>query len=153
MDIKDARVRAARLCSQQEQCSADIREKLERWEVSEKDIDTVLNWLKSEKFLDDDRYASFYVRDKFRFNRWGKIKIRFMLKQKQIPGELIDRALADIPEGEYLDTCRQLLESKLKTIKDKNQFTRKAKLLRFASQRGFESEVIYRAMERLGDER
>ena len=151
MDIKDAKVRAARLCSQTERCSADIREKLERWEVSEKDRAEVIAWLKNEKYLDDSRYASFYVRDKFRFNRWGKIKIRFMLKQKQIPGELIDRALEDIPEEEYLEACRQLLKTKLKTIKDKNQFTRKAKLLRFASQRGFESEVIYEAIRRVGD--
>ena len=150
MDIKDAKVRAARLCSQQERCSADIREKLGRWEVSEKDRDEVILWLKNEKYLDDSRYASFYVRDKFRFNRWGKIKIRFMLKQKQIPGELINQALEEIPEEEYLDTCRQLLKSKLKTIKDKNQFTRKAKLLRFASQRGFETEVIYEAIRLSG---
>ncbi|HDR67954.1 MAG TPA: RecX family transcriptional regulator [Bacteroidaceae bacterium] len=151
MEINDARVSAARLCSQQERCSSDIIEKLHQWQIPDKDIDRILAFLKKENFLDDRRYATLYVKDKFRINKWGKIKIRYMLRQKQVPEELIEEALNSLSDNDYRETCLQLLRSKIKSIKDTNPLARKAKLLRFASQRGFESEVIYKAMMRLGE--
>jgi len=135
------------LCSQQERCSSNIREKLKLWNISEQDTDKILTFLRREKYLDDSRFASFYVMDKFRLNQWGKIKIRYTLRQKQIPEEAIEAALLQITDEAYLQTCKQLLSGKLKSIKDSNHLSRKAKLLRFASQRGFESEIIYRAMD------
>jgi regulatory protein len=143
MERKDAMTRAARLCSRQERCSHDIIRKLQQWEVSENDIEAVLSWLKKEKYLDDSRYANFYVQDKFRFNQWGKIKIRHVLKQKHLSEETITEALQQIPNDLYKKTCRELIENKLRTLKERNHFTRKAKIFRFASQRGFEPEIIY----------
>ena len=83
-DFKDALRRAAALCSRQEQCTGQIREKLRSWNVDAELAQRVILKLHEEKFLDDRRYARFYVRDKFKLNRWGRIKITAMLRQKGI---------------------------------------------------------------------
>ena len=130
---KKALLRAAGLCSRQEQCTSHIRDKLWEWNVDDEIADKVLRSLKEELYLDDQRFAVFYVKDKFKLNKWGKIKISFMLRQKKIGQDLIDQALAQIDEEEYFKTCLDLIRSKAKSIKDQNQFTRKGKLFRYAA--------------------
>jgi regulatory protein len=146
LDYKAALHRAAALCSSQEQCAEHIREKLKGWSVSDADADRIIEYLLKENFLDDQRYAIHFVKDKFRFNRWGKIKISHMLRQKRISSESIKKAIDQIDEEAYFQVCADLIRSKSDTLKDKNQFARKAKLFRFASGRGFESDLIYRIL-------
>lgn len=149
MDYEVALKRAATLCGNQEQCSSHIREKLKSWKVPDQEAEKIIELLIMEKFLDDARYASFYVRDKFRFNGWGKIKLRMMLNQKQIPGPLVEEALNQIDPELYKQTCTTLISDKAATLKESNQFKRKAKLFRFAAQRGFESDLIHEILSYL----
>jgi len=145
-DYKATLHRAAALCSSQEQCTEHIRVKLRGWSVSDADADRIVEYLLKESFLDDQRYAIHFVKDKFRFNRWGKIKISHMLRQKRISSESIEKAMDQIDEEAYFQVCADLIRKKSNTLKDKNQFARKAKLFRFASGRGFESDLIHRIL-------
>ncbi|MEN8157264.1 MAG: regulatory protein RecX [Bacteroidota bacterium] len=145
-DYQAALGRAAALCSRQEQCSSHIRDKLGGWNVNETDAEKIIRNLQEEKFLDDRRYAGFYVKDKFRFNKWGKIKISHMLRQKKISEEIIGAALEQIDEEDWFQTCLELIQSKSATLKEKNLFTRKGKLYRYAAGRGFEPDLIHRAL-------
>jgi regulatory protein len=146
MEYNVALKRAAALCSKQEQCSHHIREKLKTWNVSYDDAEKIIEMLKKEKFLDDQRYATFYVRDKFRFNGWGKIKMAVMLRQKGIPEVTIDEALNQIDQERYFQLCHRLISEKSASLKETNLFKRKGKLFRFAAQRGFESDLIHRIL-------
>jgi regulatory protein len=141
--------RAAGLCSRQEQCTSHIREKLRSWNVTEEDEGKIILKLTEEKFLDDARYAGFYVKDKFKLNRWGRIRITHMLRQKRIEEEFIGNALLQIDEEEWFQTCLELVQSKFSKLKEEDPFKRKGKLLRFAASRGFEPALIYRALEEL----
>ena len=76
--------RAAALCSSSEHCIADIREKLSRWGIGEPDARTIVERLVQERFIDEERYAIAFAKDKFRFSGWGRIKIRYALQQKRI---------------------------------------------------------------------
>ena len=146
MEYNVALKRAAALCSKQEQCSHHIREKLKTWNVSYDDAEKIIEMLKKEKFLDDQRYSTFYVRDKFRFNGWGKIKMAVMLRQKGIPEVTIDEALNQIDQERYFQLCHRLISEKSASLKETNLFKRKGKLFRFAAQRGFESDLIHRIL-------
>lgn len=146
MEYKEALQRAAALCSRQEQCSGHIREKLEEWHVSEHNAERIVKKLQEEKFLDDRRYAKLFVRDKFRLNGWGKIKISYMLRRKGIGSESIQEALDQIDDKSYYQICADLIKEKSATLKEKNMYSRKAKLFRFASGRGFESDLIHRIL-------
>jgi regulatory protein len=149
MDYEAALKRAAALCSSQEQCSSHIREKLNNWKISDSDAERIIDLLKKERFLDDQRYATFYVRDKFRFNGWGKVKLRVMLRQKEIPLPVIEEALNQIDPELYKQTCTRLISEKSASLKEANQFKRKGKLFRYAAQRGFESDLIHQILSYL----
>jgi len=144
--------RAAALCSSQEQCTGHIKAKLEEWGVGEADAEKIVRKLREDKFLDDKRYATYYVRDKFRLNQWGKIKISYMLRQKGVEEDIVLSALDLIEDDAYLETCMNLIRAKSSTLKEKNHFKKKGKLYRFASGRGFESDIIHRALNLIGQE-
>jgi regulatory protein len=145
-DFKSALHRAATLCSRQELCTQSIRDKLRNWNVGQDDAEKIIRKLQQEKFLDDNRYAGFYARDKFRLNGWGRVKIAHMLRQKGIGEADIEQALALIDEETYFQSCLDLIRSKSAALHEKNEFIRKGKLFRFAAGRGFEPELIHKAL-------
>ncbi|MFT3740911.1 MAG: regulatory protein RecX [Breznakibacter sp.] len=143
MDPKQALTRAAALCSASERCSGDIRKKLLEWELNADEADEVIRILKKEKFIDDERFAGFFVRDRFRFNKWGKQKIRFELKKRGMENEVIAQALDTIEAQEYKQTLLELMKARLRSEKKADPRLRKAALLRFAASRGFEADLCY----------
>ncbi|MDR0962137.1 MAG: RecX family transcriptional regulator [Mediterranea sp.] len=134
--------RAAAYCSVAEHCSHEVSEKLRRWEVDAPVAQRILHRLIEEKYVDDLRYSRAFVRDKYRFAKWGKVKIAAALHIKHIPGEVVQQALESIDEEEYLDTLRDLLAAKQKSIRAANDYERKGKLIRFALGRGYEMHDI-----------
>lgn len=142
--------KAALLCSKSEYCTSEIREKLKVWGVNKEDTEPVIEKLVQEKYIDDERFARAYVKDKFRFNRWGKQKIAYMLRAKNISAEIMELAFEEIQEEKYSDELLKLLTDKEKSIKAKDKYDKRNKLMRFALGRGFESNEIYAAFKELG---
>ena len=145
-DFKQAMQRAASLCSRKEQSSGQIRSKLKVWNVPESWIERIMDRLIEEKFVDDKRYASLFVREKFRLNRWGRVKIAHQLRQHGIGEETVQEALQEIDEDAYYQACAEIIRSKSDSVRDKNPFVRKGKILRYVSGKGFETELIYRIL-------
>ena len=129
-------------CSTSEQCLSDIEAKLAKYDLTEEEKTRILRHLVEEKYIDDGRYAEAYVRDKYRFNKWGRIKIAQGLRMKGIDRETIDAAMEAIDEEEYLDILRGLIQSKRRSTKGKNDYEVNGKLIRFATGRGFEFSAI-----------
>ena len=146
---EEALKKAAALCSSREVCSSHMLTKLLSWKVSEADSARIITRLKEEKFLDDQRFANMYVRDKFRLNGWGKIKLTQMLRQKEIPEPVIKQALEQIDPEQYYQTCERLISEKSAMLKESNLYKRKGKLFMYAAQRGFESDLIHRILSYL----
>jgi len=148
-EYKEALRKAAALCSRTEHCSRQILEKLNHWNISEEDSLRIIEELKQEKYLDDQRYARMFTRDKFRLNTWGKVKISVMLRRKGIAESIIKEALNELDEDAYYQACAKMISEKALTLKDKNLFARKGKLFRHAAQRGFESELIHQILNKV----
>jgi len=146
---KQALARIQKICSVQEKCSFDVRRKLSDWGFENIAIEKIIIILIEDKFVDDNRFSKSFVREKFRINKWGRIKITYALKQKRIPESTIDLALEEIEEEEYLHILETELIKKKKSIKAKNQFDLKGKLLRFGQSKGFEIENIIRIIQNL----
>lgn len=139
---KQAFSKAAALCSRAEKSPASMRKKLIQWGLSSEDAEQVLQQLFQDTFLDEERFAASYVRDKFRFNRWGRVKIAFHLKAEGISSPMIATALDEIDEDDYRNTLTDLLADKIRKTKAANQYDLKAKIFRFAQSRGFEQDLI-----------
>jgi regulatory protein len=150
MDKNQALNKAMALCSHTEYSEADIRGKLKFWGADPSDIDTVIEQLKKEKFIDDLRFSTAYVRDKIRLNQWGKVKIRYMLSMDKVGHSIIDQALNDIDEEAYAETLKELLQKKTRELKNEsNPHARKQKLIKFAQGRGFEVDLILRLLREM----
>lgn len=143
ISIKEAISKAQQLCAEKEKCVSDIQQKLFDWKLPETDHHTVIKKLLEEKFIDEERYALYFTKDKIIQNKWGRIKITFALKQKKINDEFIKNAFDHFSETEYENILKNELLKKLKTIKDKDEYTIKSKLLRFAASRGFENGKVF----------
>jgi len=149
MNYKEALSYTMDLCSRQEKCSSEIREKLVKFRLPGAHVEKVLQTLKKEGFIDESRYAGMFVRDKLRINRWGKIKIRYMLSAKHIPEEIITDAINGIDDLHYLEILKEELIKKGRQIKDGNPFVVRNKLARFGQQRGFESQLIFQVLDEM----
>ena len=100
-------------------------------------------------FIDESRYTRFFVNDKLRFNKWGRVKIGYELYKKNIPSPIREESLAAIDEGEYRSILLDLLKSKKKSTKGKDERDLFNKLLRFAAGRGFESRITLDCLSQL----
>jgi regulatory protein len=130
-------------CGYQERCHSEVKEKLYSLGLYKKDTEEILSKLIEENYLDEERFAIHFAGGKFRLKQWGKVKIKYELKQKQVSEYCIKKALASIPENEYLKTVSKLFSVKLKTLKsEKNIFIKKKKLQDHLLQKGFESSII-----------
>ncbi len=138
--------KAASYCSISEHCILEVEEKLAAWGVSSGDKQKILDRLIAEDFINEKRFCSYFVKDKFRFNKWGKIKISYIMRQKGLSNELISNALATIDDGEYEELLASILKTKLVGLKYEYEYEKQGKLYRFAQSRGFESNVIDRAL-------
>lgn len=136
--------RMATLCSRSEQCSTDIRKKIVAAGLDENHADDIIQKLKVEKFINDERFIRAYVSDKFKFNKWGRIKIRHYLSMKGLPEELIQNGLEELDKEKYKDVLIKTLKEKARKVKKKNKFEKMGQIIRFAQNRGFEPELIHR---------
>ena len=144
---EEALNRVASYCSTAEHCRAEINEKLQRWGIAYETINRILDHLEKERFIDDERYCRAFVKDKFRFSKWGKMKIAQELYMKKIPSDVAWRYLNEIDEEEYLSVLNGLLVSKRKSVHAKDEFELNGKLMRFAMSRGFELKDIKRCID------
>ena len=141
--------KAMSICAGRECCRSDIRQKLDSWGLQEKDTDKIIGLLVKEKFIDEERYALAFVKDKFRYNRWGKIKISSLLRLKKIPEAIVSMALDSIDDEDYNRVIKNLIISHRKSVKAKNQYDLKGKLMRYGLSKGFESHILYDLLSEL----
>jgi regulatory protein len=143
--------KAMALCSSREYCCYDIRNKLTAWGVGDDDSERIIGILLKESFINESRYAAAFVRDKFKYNKWGKVKIAAHLKFKKLNSGVIKTALDSIDNEQYIKFLHDLINSHRGTVKYKNQYDLKAKLLRYGLSKGFESSLLYGILNEMGE--
>ena len=141
--------KAASYCSISEHCVSEVELKLKTWGLDSDKTNLIIDRLIDEGFINENRFCLAFTKDKFLFNKWGKIKISYALKQKGLDTKLITSALNTIDEGQYEEMLSEILKSKLKTIKWEYEYEKMGKLFQFAQSRGFESAVIDKVVRTL----
>ena len=142
MTEQEAYLQLAALCAQTEHCRQEMLDKMKRWGLDEGVKDRIISRLVKERFVDDERYARAFVKDKVHYNKWGRRKIQQALWMKRIEEHIQQQVLDEIEEREYLDVLRPLLTQKRKSVKAQNDYELNQKLIRFALGRGFTFDVI-----------
>lgn len=147
-----ALAKAAHLCAQGEKSPKEIFDKLITWGVSEPVAEQIVCRLREEKYIDEERYAHAFVHDKFVYEHWGKVKISYALRQKGISESLISNTLDDvISDEDYVQSLSDLLASRMRGMSLPLSVNDRAKLYRFAMQRGYDSQTFSSAVKNVGD--
>lgn len=142
-----AYLQLAQLCARSEHCQYDLTEKMRRWEMSDEAQARVMQRLVSERYVDDERYARAFVRDKIRYNKWGRRKVEQALWQKRIDDDIRQRVLGEVDDEEYLSVLRPLLKQKRRSTKAESDYELNQKLVRFALSRGFTYDIIRQCID------
>ena len=143
----DAYLTLAALCAQAEHCQYEMQEKMRRWELTEDAQARVMQRLVSGRYVDDERFAHAFVKDKIRYNKWGRRKVEQALWQKRIDEDIRKRVLDAVDDDEYLSVLRHLLKQKRKTIKANSDYELNQKLMRLAVGRGFTFDIIRQCID------
>lgn len=144
---QEAYLTLAALCARSEHCQWEMLEKMRRWELDDAAQSRVMTRLVKERYVDDERYARAFVKDKVRYNKWGRRKVEQALWQKRIADDIRERVLDEVDEEEYLNVLRPLLKQKRKSIKAGNDYELNQKLVRFALGRGFTYDIIRQCID------
>ena len=124
-----------------------MTEKMRKWEVEESDRERIMEYLRKAKFVDDERYARAFVKDKIKYNKWGRRKVEQGLWAKHIAEDIRQRVLDEVDESQYKSVLTDLMKSKRRSIKAANDYEMNRKLIKFALSRGFDYSIIRQCID------
>lgn len=140
---EQAHQKAKHYCAYQERCHSEVKEKLYSFGLRKVDVEELLSKLIEEDYLNEERFAVQFAGGRFRMKQWGRVKIKYELKQKQVSDYVIKKAMKIIDEEDYRATAQKLYDQKVKQLKSEtNLFVRKRKLTDYLLQKGYEHAII-----------
>ena len=122
---------------------------MERWQVEADVQEEVLQYLVKEGYIDESRYARYFINDKIKYNKWGRKKVEQALYYKRIPRDVYQPILDEVAEDDYEEILLPLLRTKLRSLKYSDDYEKRMKLIRFAMQRGFSYSQADRCVSKL----
>ena len=146
--FKEALAKGMASCSRRELSAFEVLDRVKKFELTNEQRSELITLLKKENFLNHKRYAFSFTNDKFKFNHWGKVKIKNHLVLKGIEKEFIYQAQEIIDNKEYELKIIDLANKKMKSLKEENLFLKKQKVVQHITQKGFEPELIIQLISR-----
>jgi len=141
--LEEATRKMEHYCAYQERCHLEIKQKLITMKMIPEIIDVITVHLIEHNFLNEERFAKAFVRGKFRIKHWGKGRLAFELKKKDIGKVNINRALAEIEDEEYIEVFNTITEKKVDTLRESNVLKKRKKFIDYFLYRGWESHLVY----------
>lgn len=149
--VEEAKRKLEAFCAYQERCHKEVVEKLQKMRMIPLAIDEIVVHLIQNNFLNEERFAQSFARGKFRYKKWGRIRIKRELKLRGLSAFIIQSALNEIDEEEYTEVFDSLAQKKQSEIKEKNSWKAKRKLADYLLYRGWESDLVYDKVNELYD--
>ena len=138
------------LCSKKEYCCSELLEKLDKTMLTKLEKQKLIDSLKKDGYVNEERYIQAFVHDKLKLNKWGKQKIRYALLSKKLDEKLVDKILNEVmSEQEYIHLFLPIARTKWTSIKADNEFSKKNKLIQYLRQKGLEYSIIEKILDKL----
>jgi regulatory protein len=138
-----AKISVQHYCAYQERCHAEVKDKLYSFGLTTAEVEEIVSDLIADDHLNEERFARAFARGKFRMKNWGRVKIRYELKQKRVSEYCIRKGLTEIADEDYERTLDKLFEEKWISLKgEKNIFVKKKKVTDYLMQKGYERDLI-----------
>lgn len=152
--ISDMTALMQRYCSMREYCANDIRKKLKTRGCDTDETEAVVKKLVEDRFIDEERYCTAFVRDKSSLSGWGGRKIEFALRKKGLDGEVIKAALGSLDPEAGSKVLERVVKRKFEELKkrrvksDEDNAKIRERVIRFALTRGFTYEEILKVFNK-----
>jgi len=135
-------IRIKRFCAYRERSQVEVRRKLSEYGLYGARREALLSDLITEGFLNEERFARAYARGKHYHNQWGRVKITQGLQRHQIGDYLLQRALSEIDDAEYLATLQRLGKTYWDKLRSHSAFARKGKTAQYLIRKGYEKDLV-----------
>lgn len=140
--VKEALQKVSRYCIYQDRCHQEVEQKLRDMNMIPEARALIISELIKDDFLNEERFALNYVRGKFNQKGWGRIRLKQELKRRKISEYLINKAIKQINENEYLDKLSSLASKKFKSLGKDESWSARTKLKNYLIYRGYEHHLI-----------
>ncbi|MBS9525379.1 RecX family transcriptional regulator [Litoribacter ruber] len=141
-----AKVKIGAYCAYQERCQQEVRDKLYSYGLHSDEVEELISFLITEGFLNEERFAQAFVGGKFRIKKWGRNKILQELKLRKISPNCIKAGMKEIDPEEYWGTLKGVFEKKWDSLKDKDNYIKRQKVMKYLLSRGFEMDLVQDVM-------
>ena len=148
---EQALMKAKQYCAYQERSHYEVVQKLWDLGVRKAEHDEIIAALIEEDYLNEERFAIQFAGGKFRMKDWGRRKIYYALKEKQVSDYCINKALKSIPQADYMKTLYTLAEKKYDALKGEQYLARRKKTLDYLMQKGFEPDLVMKAVKEVAE--
>lgn len=149
LSIVEARQKIYAYCAYQERTHLEARNKLFQFGLNSNEVDELISQLIIEGYLNEERFAKAYAGGKFRLKKWGRVRIIHELEARGLTSNCIRAGMKEIEEIDYINTLTSLLAKKAILLGDKDFLTKRDKLAKYAIQKGFESELVWKYIKTL----
>ena len=144
--LQEAQKKLEYYCAYQERCHWEVERKLKALEIIPEAQELIITKLIEENYLNESRFAQSFARGKFNIKKWGKQRILRELKARKISEYNIKLALKEITDEAYQSAFYSLFEKRKKAVSSYSIPIQKKKILAYMVYRGWESHLIYTAL-------
>jgi len=139
----EVRSKMEHYCAYQERCHQDVVQKLRSFAIPQQEKDEIIVALIESNYLNEERFARAFVKGKHSQKKWGKTRLKFELKKREISNYLIEKALYEIDLDEYDATFNLLSEKIWLSTSESNAMKKRKKCADFLLRKGYESDKVY----------
>ncbi|WP_100613532.1 regulatory protein RecX [Confluentibacter citreus] len=141
--LQEATKKLEHYCVYQERSHQEVRQKLMDMYMIPEAIDVIIIHLLEHNFLNEERFAKAFVSGKFNIKKWGKSRLTYELKKKDISKVNIKAAIDGISDEHYIDVFNSLANKKVDLIKESDKWKKKKKFVDYFIRLGWESYLVH----------
>ncbi|MFB1003873.1 MAG: regulatory protein RecX [Bacteroidia bacterium] len=138
-----AKSKIAKYCAYQERCHQEVRDKLYSFGLSPDDVELLIYEMIQHDLLNEERFAVAFVRGKFIYKKWGRVKIKMELKRRKISDYCIKKGIKEIDGDKYEEVLQGLLEKKISSLKTIKGYQKNYKAAQFVMNKGYEGDIVW----------
>ena len=142
--------RALHLISYRPRSEAEVRNHLQKYQISEETTTEVIARLRETGLLNDQQFAETWIENRATFRPRSKLALRIELRQKGIADEIVEDMLASVSDE---DQAYEAAQKKARQFRALDEKSFKQKLLGFLARRGFSYEVASPVIKKLWEEK
>ena len=134
----DVTAKILKYCAFQERSCHEVCRKLAELKVPPHEAEQILEELKEQNYVNDERFAECFIRGKMNSNRWGRVKIRVELLKRGVDEAIVSEQMKMMDGNLYAKNLQYLLTR----WKQENPSKGRDSLLRFLLSKGYTYDEI-----------